>query len=105
MKIRTEILATKLLILRLSREAKRVRTLLQDTIFTLRQLRKNPAFALTSMISIALGIGATSAVFSVVYAVLMNPYPYRDASQLAYLNLRDKAGNDRGVGLSAFQIR
>jgi predicted permease len=82
-----------------------LRTLLQDTIFTLRQLRKNPAFALTSVISIALGIGATSAVFSVVYAVLMNPYPYRDASQLAYLNLRDKAGNDRGVGLSAFQIR
>jgi hypothetical protein len=82
-----------------------LRTLLQDTIFTLRQLRKNPAFALTSVISIALGIGATSAVFSVMYAVLMNPYPYRDASQLAYLNLRDKAGNDRGVGLSAFQIR
>jgi hypothetical protein len=38
-------------------------------------------------------------------AVLMNPYAYRDAGQLAFLNLRDKAGNDRRAGLSAFQIR
>jgi predicted permease len=52
-----------------------------------------------------LGIGATTAVFSVVYAILMNPYPYRDAERLAYLNVRDKAGNDRGIGLSARQIQ
>lgn len=82
-----------------------MRTFLRDVVLALRQLRKNPAFAFTAIASVALGIGATTAVFSVVYAVLMNPYPYRDSAQLAYLNLRDKAGNDRGAGLSAFQIR
>ena len=50
-------------------------TLLQDIRFSLRQLIKSPAFALTAVISLTLGIGATTAVFSVVYAILMNPYP------------------------------
>ena len=80
-------------------------TFRQDLVFALRQLRKNPGFAFTAIVSIALGVGATTAVFSVVYAVLMNPYPYRDPGQLMYLNLHDKAGNDRGVGLTALQIR
>ena len=82
-----------------------MRTFLQDVVFSFRQLRHNPAFALTAIISIALGIGATTAVFSVVYAVLMNPYPYRDPGQLVYLNLRDGAGNERGAGLNLDQIR
>jgi hypothetical protein len=69
-----------------------MRTLLQDATFAFRQLRKNPAFALTAIISLVLGIGATTAVFSLVYAVLMNPYPYRDSGQLVYLMLKDKAG-------------
>src|SRR5512142_1389211 len=77
----------------------------QDAIFTFRQLRKNPAFAFTSIISLALGIGATTAVFSVVYAVLVNPYPYRNPGQLTYLSLRDKAGVDRWPGLRVSQIR
>src|SRR5579864_6732210 len=82
-----------------------MRTLLHDVTFAFRQLSKNPAFALTAIVSLALGIGATTAVFSVVYAVLMNPYPYRDSGQLVYLVLRDKAGNDRGAGLTAAQLR
>jgi len=77
----------------------------QDAIFTFRQLRRNPAFAFTSIVSLALGIGATTAVFSVVYAVLLNPYPYRDADQLTYFVLRDKAGTDRWPGLSFSQVR
>jgi predicted permease len=81
-----------------------MRTLLQDVVFTIRQLRKNPAFTLTSIVSLALGVGATTAVFSVVYAVLMNPYPYRDSGQLVYLVLRDKTGIDRNYGLTALQI-
>jgi predicted permease len=82
-----------------------MRTFLRDVEFTVRQLRNNPGFAVTAMVSLALGIGATTAVFSVVYAVLMNPYPYRDSERLAYLLLRDKAGNERGVGYSASQVR
>lgn len=77
----------------------------QDLTFAFRQFRKSPVFALTAIVSLMLGIGATTAVFSVVYAILMNPYPYRDANRLAYLSIRDKAGNDRGLGLSARQLQ
>ncbi len=62
-------------------------------------------FALTAIVSLMLGIGATTAVFSVVYAILINPYPYPDANRLAYLSVRDKDGNDRGLALSARQVQ
>jgi predicted permease len=77
----------------------------QDLSFAFRQFRKSPAFACTAIVSLMLGIGATTAVFSVVYAILMNPYPYRDANRLVYLVVRDKAGHDRGVGLSPRQFQ
>ncbi len=77
----------------------------QDLTFAFRQFRKSPVFAFTAIVSLMLGIGATTAVFSVVYAILMNPYPYRDANRLVYVNVTDKAGNNRGIGLSANQIR
>jgi predicted permease len=82
-----------------------MRTLPQDVAFALRQLTKNPAFALTAIISLALGISATTAVFSVIHAVLVNPYPYRDANRLAYVRLRDKASMDRGLGPNGSQLR
>jgi hypothetical protein len=43
--------------------------------YSARELRKRPGFTLTAILSLAIGIGATSAVFSVIYAVLINPYP------------------------------
>ena len=76
-----------------------------DLTFAFRQFRKSPVFAFTAIVSLMLGIGATTAVFSVVYAILMNPYPYRDANRLGYINVQDKAGNDRWVGFSARQIQ
>lgn len=82
-----------------------MRVLLQDSIFAFRQLRKSPGFAVTAILSLLLGIGATTAVFSVVYGVLMNPYPYKDADRMAHLVLRDKAGNKRWPGLTGPQIR
>jgi putative ABC transport system permease protein len=77
----------------------------QDLTFAFRQFRKSPVFAFTAIVSLMLGIGATTAVFSVVYAILMNPYPYRDVDRLAYLSVRDKAGNNRAIGLSARQVQ
>ena len=53
-----------------------MQTLIQDLRYSLRQLIRNPGFALTAVISLALGIGATTAVFSVIYAALINPYPF-----------------------------
>jgi putative ABC transport system permease protein len=64
----------------------------QDVAFGLRQLRKSPGFALTAILSLALGIGATVSVFSITYAVLVNPYPYADADRIVYPLLRDHSG-------------
>jgi hypothetical protein len=82
-----------------------MRSLPQNLIYAIRQLRKSPAFAITAVLSLALGIGATTAVFSVVYGVLMNPYPYANPERLAHLVLKDKAGHDHWPSLSGPQIR
>lgn len=68
--------------------------LLQDLRYAVRQLRKSPGFAVTSVLSLTLGIGATTAIFSVVYSILLDPYPYRDADRMVHVQLRDKT--DRG---------
>ena len=52
-----------------------MQTMLQDLRYSLRQIVKSPGFTLTAVISLALGIGATTAVFSVIYAALINPIP------------------------------
>ncbi len=78
-------------------------TLLQDVRQTLRQLLKNPGFSLTAVISLALGIGATTAVFSVVYAILMNPYPYASPDRMVHMRLLDTNNQPRGFGLDGAQ--
>jgi putative ABC transport system permease protein len=55
---------------------------IRDVSFAFRSLKRQPAFAITAVLTIALGIGATSAIFSVVNAVLLRPLPYSDAARL-----------------------
>lgn len=80
-----------------------MRTVLQDLRYSLRQLVKTPGFALTAVISLALGIGATTAVFSVVYAILFNPYPYAAPDRMAHMRLIKPNGDRSGFGLTASQ--
>jgi len=82
-----------------------MRTLLRDLKFSLRQLLKSPGFTITAVISLALGIGATTAVFSVIYAALMNPFPYSAADRIVRLTVKNKSGEDHNVSLNSPQIQ
>ena len=60
-------------------------TLLSDLRFALRQLRKSPGLSLLAVLILALGIGANTAIFTVIESVLLRPLPYADASRLIYI--------------------
>src|SRR5512135_2802071 len=59
-----------------------IESLVSDGRYALRQLRKDPGFALVAILTLALGIGATTAIFSVVYGVLLRPLPYPDPDRI-----------------------
>jgi len=59
-------------------------SLRQDLRYALRQLQRNPGFALVAIITLAIGIGASTAIFSVIDNVLLEPFPYRDAAHIIY---------------------
>jgi putative ABC transport system permease protein len=78
-----------------------VGTASQDIRFALRNLRKSPAFAIIPAVTLALGIGASTSILSVIENVLMEPFPYTDPARLVSVQIHDTERNKQG-GRPAF---
>src|SRR6266581_388427 len=71
-------------------------TLGQDLRYALRNLGKTPGFAMVAMITLALGIGASTAIFSVIDNILMEPFPYPDAQRFMSVQIHDTERSEPG---------
>jgi putative ABC transport system permease protein len=78
--------------------------LLKDLSFAFRTLRRSPVFTIAAALTIAIGIGASTAIFSVVNAVLLRPLPYEDPERLVVMYMDLRARNNLGMPLSTENI-
>ena len=71
-------------------------TLGQDVRYALRNMRKTPGFAVVAILTLALGIGASTAIFSVMHNILVEPFPYRDAQRYMSMQIHDTERSEPG---------
>ena len=77
----------------------------QDVKYALRQLRRAPGFAVTVVVTLALGLGATVAMYTVVDRVLLRPLPYRDADALVKIETMSRNGGSPLIDIEEWQTR
>ena len=82
-----------------------MQVVLQDLRFAFRQIIRNPGFSLTAVLSLTLGIGATVAVYSILYDAVLHPWPYAGIERICDVWLTDSAGHEGTWGLTGPQIR
>src|SRR5579862_6769856 len=70
--------------------------LLQDLRYALRGLRNRPSFAFLAICALALGIGDSTTIFSAIYGVLLNPFPYTDAERIVDFYIHDTSSSRPG---------
>ena len=79
-------------------------TFVQDLRYGLRALRKRPGFAATAILTLAIAIGASTAIFSVFDALVLRPLPYRDPEQLVRISESYKQFDITGMQLAALEL-
>src|SRR5262245_55132131 len=79
-----------------------IETLIQDLRYGARTLVKNPGFTSLAMLTLALGLGATTTIFSAIQNILLEPFPYKDAQRVVAIQIHDTSDSRPG-GRTFFQ--
>ena len=80
-----------------------LRTVWQDVRYGMRMIWRNKGFSLAAILTLALGIGGNTAIFTITSAVLLKPFPYEDPRKLVFIDFRQKDGQSRCCSLNRYE--